>query len=718
MRDLAAIFGPASAVGLPDDQLLQRFRDRKAGLEEAFRLLVTRHGNLVWHTCRGVLGEADTAEDAFQATFAVLARRAGSIRLSESGSLGPWLHGVARRVALAARRRRDQRRRRERTRGDHHEGVDRTSDPSTIAGRAEAIGLLREELGRLPEPLRSVVVLCDLEGFSHARASEQLGVPVGTVKSRQARARERLRDRLARRGLASGLVGLGSVRASMLAEAVPASVVARTTSWITTHPDVSLGIASSLTATLPHGGSLMTPWLLKTTTTLTFLATTTLAGSTLQDDVPRVTDPAILPQTIVRAESQEGRPESDPPLPSAPSNDDELAEESRKLVQAKNELEAKIQLLEEQIDTANNEVLQLRSQQIRLERDESQETDDRNAESADVGESDETTLSNEEATRETKHELISNQFIQASSDDGRLVISARRLAQDGRQDRRFQLWSQNKGDVPLENMLITIRSTGSDTLEASETQLFFLESGRSRRAGVKGRELWTYDKDVDLFVTMNPIRLEPGQLSFTKFTFSPRSRSHSRDAQDISLEVRGYARIAETLNRVATPSAILTGANSMLELKTSLIWTEASDRSSTSQVVETGRVGNLVVVVKNPELSLMPRSNLRVAIDVAGNLQLLDMKRPNTEPERDRIDREISRSADDEKERVLKKPRLVAGESWDTVIDFVTTEPGSAAIRCVLTYDDQPENVSIEKFAHIVVVPASESIGDDESSER
>jgi RNA polymerase sigma factor (sigma-70 family) len=186
------------ADNLTDRQLLERFAARRD--EEAFAQLVRRHGPLVLRVCRQMLRHQQDAEDAFQATFLVLARKAGSIRKAES--LPSWLYGVASR--LAGRMRTAGRRRRARE-------VALVETPTSEARPGEDLGdlgpVLFEEIGRLPDKCRVPFVLCYLQGKTNEQAAEQLGCPAGTVFSRLARARELLRQRLTRRGLAlSGAV--------------------------------------------------------------------------------------------------------------------------------------------------------------------------------------------------------------------------------------------------------------------------------------------------------------------------------------------------------------------------------------------------------------------------------------------------------------------------------------------------------------------------------
>ena len=159
---------------------------------------------MVWRVCRRVLNDADQAQDAFQATFLVLVQQAGSVRRQDS--VASWLHGVAYRVASCARAAESRRRKHEERYAGRQERVSQT-------GRSEhdeLARLLDEELHRLPERFRTPIVLCDLEDVTHDQAALRLGWPVGTVKSRLARGRERLRSRLVRRGLAPSL-GLAAV---------------------------------------------------------------------------------------------------------------------------------------------------------------------------------------------------------------------------------------------------------------------------------------------------------------------------------------------------------------------------------------------------------------------------------------------------------------------------------------------------------------------------
>jgi RNA polymerase sigma factor (sigma-70 family) len=194
-NDLNTLFHVGAVTGTSDGELLERFLAGGGGSgQAAFEEIVRRHGAMVLGVCRRALVDQQAAEDAFQATFLVLALRAGSIR--KHASVGPWLHGVAARVArrsaLQSRRRRELP-----LSGDHPAGS-ASDDP----GMAEVQSVLDEELQRLPEKYRRPVILCYLEGQTQAEAAQVLGWTRGTVSGRLARAKDLLRSRLERRGLA------------------------------------------------------------------------------------------------------------------------------------------------------------------------------------------------------------------------------------------------------------------------------------------------------------------------------------------------------------------------------------------------------------------------------------------------------------------------------------------------------------------------------------
>ncbi len=202
-RYLSDLFRNGTPAALSDAELLNRFASRRSEHDEtaelAFAALLARHGPMVLRVCRAVLGDRHEVEDAFQATFLVLAVRARSIR--RPGSVASWLHGVALRVAASERSRAALRRRHELVRAAMTSSTSRDAGSDPVCGR-ELTLVIQEEIGRLPEKYRAAVVLCYLEGLTHEMAAERLGWPVGSVKSRLAWARERLHVRLTRRGVA------------------------------------------------------------------------------------------------------------------------------------------------------------------------------------------------------------------------------------------------------------------------------------------------------------------------------------------------------------------------------------------------------------------------------------------------------------------------------------------------------------------------------------
>jgi RNA polymerase sigma factor (sigma-70 family) len=161
---------------------------------------------MVLRVCRSVLPDRHDCEDAFQATFFVLAVRARSIRRRQS--VGSWLHGVALRVAACSRSRAARRRRHERRRAEMTMRTTEADSRSPVLND-DRDRVLHEEIGRLPERFRSALVLCYLEGLTHEMAADQLGCPVGTIRSRLATARERLRRRLTHRDVAPAMLPVG-----------------------------------------------------------------------------------------------------------------------------------------------------------------------------------------------------------------------------------------------------------------------------------------------------------------------------------------------------------------------------------------------------------------------------------------------------------------------------------------------------------------------------
>jgi RNA polymerase sigma factor (sigma-70 family) len=205
--------------GAGDGELLGAFvalRD-----EAAFAALLRRHGPMVLGVCRRILRNGHDAEDAFQAAFLVLARRAAAV--APRDMVGNWLYGVACRTALEAKRMIARRRARE-----HESRRPSAAPPATDPQGSDLAGLLDEELSRLPDRLRWPVVLCDLEGRTRRDAARQLGVPDGTLSNRLASARRALARRLAARGVTLSATALAVALAPAAAEAVPPLLAAAT----------------------------------------------------------------------------------------------------------------------------------------------------------------------------------------------------------------------------------------------------------------------------------------------------------------------------------------------------------------------------------------------------------------------------------------------------------------------------------------------------------
>lgn len=192
VRGLSAHLGTETADAATDAQLVERFvlnRD-----EAAFAALVERHGPVVLGVSRQVLHDAHAAEDVFQATFLLLARKAGTLRTP--GGVRGWLYETAVNLARTARAAAARRH-------DHEQQAasrPRTGPPDSPTPN-ELRAVLYEEVSRLREKYRLPVLLCHLENVTHDQAAAALGCPVGTIRSRLSRAREMLRRRLERRGV-------------------------------------------------------------------------------------------------------------------------------------------------------------------------------------------------------------------------------------------------------------------------------------------------------------------------------------------------------------------------------------------------------------------------------------------------------------------------------------------------------------------------------------
>lgn len=224
LRRLRHLVGGRDAADQSDGQLLERFA--AAHDEAAFSELMRRHGPLVLSVCRRLLHDSNDVDDAFQATFVVLVRRAAGLR--KEGSLASWLYGVAYRVALKARSRSAKRRGREQQADDMalRTFSDETQASSeAVASSRELRALLDDEVNRLPEKYRAPLILCYLEGKTNEQAADELGWPGGSMSTRLTKARELLRQRLSGRGvsLPAGVFAM-AIGAEAATAAVPTAL--------------------------------------------------------------------------------------------------------------------------------------------------------------------------------------------------------------------------------------------------------------------------------------------------------------------------------------------------------------------------------------------------------------------------------------------------------------------------------------------------------------
>ena len=232
-QHLVPLFERRSVAGLGEVQLLERFVERHD--EPAFAALVATHGPMVLGVCRRLLADPLDVEDAFQATFLVLVRRAGSLKGRDR--LGPWLFGVARKVASRARLDRARRLAREGPGVEVVAARPDVDDPARELGRA-----LVEEIDRLPGVLRDSVLLCCVEGLTYDEAAKRLQSTASAIRGRLARARDRLRDRLTRRGFAPTAGALGVLLSTEVAPAAVSSRLLATACQVAMSGTVPVGI--------------------------------------------------------------------------------------------------------------------------------------------------------------------------------------------------------------------------------------------------------------------------------------------------------------------------------------------------------------------------------------------------------------------------------------------------------------------------------------------
>ena len=248
-RAWRGLLGQGSATGLEDGPLLERFAGRSgdAAAEAAFAALVARHGPMVRRVCRKLLADPHDADDAFQATFLVLARKARSIRRPER--LAGWLYGTAHRSSRKLRADRARRRK--------HEAARPAPTPGADPDHSEEAAIVLDEVARLPRDCRVAVVLCDLEGLTQEEAADRLGCSDRTVRRRLATGHDLLRDRLTRRGIAPpmALLAIGSdpvplALVDATARAALRFAIGGATAGVVPASTPALGLAAGVLATM------------------------------------------------------------------------------------------------------------------------------------------------------------------------------------------------------------------------------------------------------------------------------------------------------------------------------------------------------------------------------------------------------------------------------------------------------------------------------------
>jgi len=322
VRQIGSLFDGGSVVGFTDRQLIERYNDRRdATGEAAFAALVTRHGPTIMHVCRQLLDDHH-AEDAFQAVFLVLACKARSIR--DPDKLGNWLYGVALRTAKKAQGRLARRYKNEVGSAMRHPGSGPGVRVEPMVQSAEQRVLAREqaevlhrEIDRLPGPFRLAIVLCYFEGLTLDEAAHRLRCPAGTVRSRLARACDKLRRGLTRRGVVLSAAGLVAALSSRSASASVSSLLCHNT----TRAAMNFAAGQAATGTVSASAATLAQEVLRSmlihklrftlVTLLTIAACATGAGlstthSLAIEDEPKKTTAA--PQTRPAAEPKGSKP--------------------------------------------------------------------------------------------------------------------------------------------------------------------------------------------------------------------------------------------------------------------------------------------------------------------------------------------------------------------------------------------------------------------------
>lgn len=280
LRHLRRWVGGAPGADDSDGQLLERFATQHD--EAAFATLMQRHGPLVLSVCRRLLADPHSVDDAFQATFVVLVRRAAALK--REGSLGSWLYTVAYRIALKARAHAARRR----TREQQVENMDQEAisaqaadNPHGRVFQAELREVLDDEVSRLPEKYRAPLILCYLQGKTNEQAAHELGCPVGSMSWRLDKGRELLKSRLAGRGITLSTAGLAAVLGENAARAAVPALLGDSTlrsAMLLLAGKATVGVVSAPVAALADS-FLHTLWIAKVRAAALVLLIIGLAGS-------------------------------------------------------------------------------------------------------------------------------------------------------------------------------------------------------------------------------------------------------------------------------------------------------------------------------------------------------------------------------------------------------------------------------------------------------
>jgi RNA polymerase sigma factor (sigma-70 family) len=279
VRDIRKLRTRLTGPDRSDRELLESFLAHND--PRGFETLVARHGPMVLRVCRRVLGNAHDAEDAFQATFLLLAQQGTSIQ--KKGSLASWLHGVAHRIATTARRAAARRHKHELRRGMRQGPSSGSAETAGGAALCELQLALDEEVQALPAVYRETFVLCALEQRSCGEVAVALGLRDGTVRVRLSRARKLLERGLARRGIAlTAALTATALTANGARAALPPALVSSTALaalHLATSPDLTAGLVSPTVAALVHGGTKPMVLSIIKTAALVLLSATLVAAS-------------------------------------------------------------------------------------------------------------------------------------------------------------------------------------------------------------------------------------------------------------------------------------------------------------------------------------------------------------------------------------------------------------------------------------------------------